>query len=178
MATAGKLLSISEFTTFLLAGLGQEYDSCYFSYHSVGLCSLKKFMVFLSPTRLASLTSRLSLSTSSPDIFANISTKQHFGQFSPHQGRGYYGSRGRGYRGSCGGRNDFLDSRPICSKSGHTTLVCYNRWPKGTRNWQVGKKGEAGFHNVPMFPLYCPILLWYMWTEDAMENSWRLKIIV
>lgn len=61
LVAAGKPLAISEFTTFLLAGLGPEYDSLVASFTTrLDPLFLRRFMASFSHMKLGSLTNRIS----------------------------------------------------------------------------------------------------------------------
>ncbi|KAB1227925.1 Retrovirus-related Pol polyprotein from transposon TNT 1-94 [Morella rubra] len=133
MAAAGRPLASGEFNTYLLAGLGSEYDSLVTSVTTrFDPPSPEELFSHLLTHEARLLQQALALTTSS-EITANATSKQA----SP---RGRNGGRGRGfhrgYRGRGRGRfspqsSPFTEDRPtcqVCFKSGHTALQCYNRF--------------------------------------------------
>ncbi|KAF5442908.1 hypothetical protein F2P56_035516 [Juglans regia] len=139
---AGHSLLDSEFTIFLLAGLGTDYESL--------VTSLTTRPDPLTPHQLYSYLlnheSRLSHQTNS--LLSNTSISANNTAIrppsSPRRGRSNNfrgGRRGRGFgrgntssRGSGPSSNFFInqsDNRPLCQvchKPGHTALLCYHRF--------------------------------------------------
>ncbi|KAB1213363.1 Retrovirus-related Pol polyprotein from transposon TNT 1-94 [Morella rubra] len=133
MAAAGKPLSAPKFNSYLLAGLGTEFDSL-----------VTSVTTRLDPPSSEELYSHLithearlnhqAVSLLSTEITANISSKSqpsHFRGGGPgkNRGRGDFRGKGRGRGGSP--PQFFTEERLICQvcyKTGHTALHCYNRF--------------------------------------------------
>ncbi|XP_012840817.1 PREDICTED: uncharacterized protein LOC105961120 [Erythranthe guttata] len=137
LAMAGKVISPSEFVVFLLAGLGQDYDSIVTSI-TTRADSLSPAQVY---AHLLNHESRISHQirnlTANTEFSANNSIRQS-PQFQRGRGfhRGRHTPRGRGGRNR-GGRSNFItpaqftSDRPtcqVCLKPGHSAATCYHRY--------------------------------------------------
>ncbi|KAF5468811.1 hypothetical protein F2P56_012931 [Juglans regia] len=129
LAIAGQPLPSDDIVTYLLAGLGPEYDSLVsLVSHRADSLTLEDLysMLLTFEARIQHNNQILSLPTTS----ANVATKQ---QSSGGRGRGhFYPSRGRGraqYHGTRGGgRSTNTLWCQLCAKLGHTASQCYKRF--------------------------------------------------
>ncbi|KAF5482597.1 hypothetical protein F2P56_003155 [Juglans regia] len=143
LGAAGHPITDQEFSVYLLAGLGTEYESL--------VTALTTRPDPLSPHQIYSFLlnheSRLAHQTQSllsgPHFSANTTTSKFSpGSSSSHRGRNSSFRGGRRGRGGCnGGRNaaastsNYFQNRPdtrlycqVCSKAGHSALTCYYRF--------------------------------------------------
>ncbi|KAB1216375.1 Retrovirus-related Pol polyprotein from transposon TNT 1-94 [Morella rubra] len=136
MAAVGRPLTSPEFNSYLLAGLGTEYDSLVTSVTTRMDPSSSKELFSHLLTHEARLTHQAT-SLNSTEITVNATTKAsgpsfRSGRSGRNKGSFRGGSRGRGGRGWNGaGSSYFPEDRPacqVCFKPGHTTLQCYNRF--------------------------------------------------
>jgi len=166
LAAAGQPLNDFESVSFLLKGLGSEYDPFVTSVTTrVDPLSIDELYGHLlaHEMHLDQQTSALDL----PPAAANF-TNHSF----PPRGRGYRGrggrpfNRGRGYFPNNRGRGSYFspdaatDSRPtcqICGKIGHTAFRCYHR-QESIPDQQPPLSPQASYSTPRMFGIRTQVL--------------------
>ncbi|KAA8531939.1 hypothetical protein F0562_006344 [Nyssa sinensis] len=120
-------MNCEDVITYILAGLGHEYDSF------VALISARTDKVTIEEIYSLLLTtearlSRHQLSSPTPPTSVNIAQRQYH----PSQNRGKGGSRGRGRSNRAGSTTRHSDHNPVvcqvCNKPSHSTCKCYFRF--------------------------------------------------
>ncbi|KAF5460707.1 hypothetical protein F2P56_020557 [Juglans regia] len=131
LAIAGQPLNTDDTITYLLAGLGPEYDSL------VTIISARDASLTLEEVYSMLLTCEAriahhSQSTLTMNVSANVATSQQ--NFSPYRGRSNSNrgrSSGNSNRGTGKGNFSLRNSDlwcQLCDKSGHTASRCYKRY--------------------------------------------------
>ncbi|KAF5478921.1 hypothetical protein F2P56_005442 [Juglans regia] len=165
LSAAGQPLSPSEFTIYLLVGLGSDYESLVTSITTqpdpLSSSQINSYLLN-HESRLANQTQ--SLLSSAPHVANTTITSPSSSSTPPNRGRECGFRRGRG--GGCAGFHPlptFFSNpsthRPtclVCHKSGHTTLSCYHRFnqayqasalPSLTANYIALPSSSAHFTN-------------------------------
>ncbi|KAF5452511.1 hypothetical protein F2P56_027498 [Juglans regia] len=132
LAFAGQPLNCDDISTYLLAGLGPEYDSLVTTIGARATSlTLKEVLSMLLTCEARIQYHSQSFSSTSPS--ANVATKQQ--NLSFYQGRGNQRGRGRGntsFRSSACG--NFSSPNPnnhccqLCDKPDHTASRCFKRF--------------------------------------------------
>ncbi|KAA8522693.1 hypothetical protein F0562_009145 [Nyssa sinensis] len=127
LAVAGQPLTCDDVITYILAGLGHEYDSFVASISArTDKVTIEEIYSLLLTTEAR--LSRHQLSSPTPPTSVNIAQRQYH----PSQNRGRGGSRGRGRSTHAGSTARHTDHNPVvcqvCNKPGHSARKCYLRF--------------------------------------------------
>lgn len=128
LAVAGQPLSCEDVITYVLAGLGHEYDSfvALISAHTDTVTIEEIYSLLLT---IEARLSRYQLSSPVPPSSINVAQRQYS---QPARGRSGPRGRGRGYRGGYNNNSRTNDQNSltcqVCNKPGHSARKCYHRF--------------------------------------------------
>ncbi|KAA8519085.1 hypothetical protein F0562_013341 [Nyssa sinensis] len=138
LAIAGQAMSIDDIITYVLVGLGSEYDSLVTMVSSRDTTTLEDLYSLLLTVEARINHNQQALSL--PIAAANLATRQPFssstgrgrGTFSSNNNRGQGRSNGRGRGANNSGRVSFNNHSnrccQLCEKPGHTVHTCWWRF--------------------------------------------------
>ncbi|KAL5766747.1 hypothetical protein ACOSP7_017364 [Xanthoceras sorbifolium] len=148
LTTASQIISELDQISYILGGLGQEFDPVIASITAKkGEITLQEaqFLLMSFKARLEKFTTHITIDL--PPASTNVLHRIHKGELPPN----FISENNQNFRGKFRGRGRsrigrFSNSRPtcqLCGKSGHFATVCYYRYDNSTGNFgrQQGQQG-------------------------------------
>ncbi|KAL5765063.1 hypothetical protein ACOSQ2_017657 [Xanthoceras sorbifolium] len=183
LTTASQIISELDQISYILEGLGQEFDPVIaFITAKKGEITLQQaqFLLMSFEARLEKFTTHTTIDL--PPASTNVLHRIHKGELPPN----FISENNQNFRGRFRGRGRsgigrFSNSRPtcqLCGKSGHFATVCYYRYDNSTGNFGR-QQGQQGFsmqgHHYPEYSSG-PMLQQYPSASMAQQYSYAPMI--